>query len=507
MRLRFPGRYLFTILAVAAIAGLLPGQEAAKKPPDPLSEDNLMAVMHSISTLTLYDYVKDLSSEKYEGRLTGTPGYNEAAQWAADLFKRWNIKPAGDKGTYTQSFPNPYTLVLPGTEVSLQIPLANGDIIKKPYLFEDDFFPGSTSDSGTITAEVVYVGFGITAPELNYDDYKGIDVRGKLVLVEPEIPISADKEAEEFKRWRPYSFHDYKVKNAKSHGAAGMVYNYNIANPNCIFIKDFVLTYVSVAVVNDVFAGTDKKHNDLVERIRTAKEPVSFATGKTMTLRNTTEHHPEGIGANVIGWLEGSDPVLKNEAIIVGGHLDGLGRNPELMPGAHDNASAVAITLGVAEALGRNKIPLKRSVIFILFGAEEQGVKGSEYYLAHPVIPNDRVKGFLNLESVGRGERINAANGRNYPQLYEFIDRNNRKYIHRPVSPGNFNPNLARPRQDAAHFMWANVPTLSFGTSGGARLPYATYHTTHDSIEIITPDIMADLARLVFLSIVEMANN
>jgi Zn-dependent M28 family amino/carboxypeptidase len=167
----------------------------------------------------------------------------------------------------------------------------------------------------------------------------------------------------------------------------------------------------------------------------------------------------------------------------------------------------VAVTLGVAEALGRNKIPLKRSVIFILFGAEEQGVKGSEYYLAHPVIPNDRVKGFFNLESVGRGDRISAANGRNYPQLYEYVDRNNRKYIHRPVSPGNFNPNLARPRQDAAHFMWANVPTISFGTSGGARLPYATYHTTHDSIEIITPDIMADLARLVFLAIVEMANN
>ena len=92
MRLRFPGRFLFIILAIAAVTGLLPGQETARKPPDPLSEDNLMAVMHSISTLTLYGYVRDLSSEKYEGRLTGTPGYNKAAQWAADLFKSWNIK-------------------------------------------------------------------------------------------------------------------------------------------------------------------------------------------------------------------------------------------------------------------------------------------------------------------------------------------------------------------------------------------------------------------------------
>jgi hypothetical protein len=495
---------LFIILSVAA--GLLPGQETARKPPDPLSEENLMAVMHSITSQTLYDYVKELSSEKYGGRLTGTPGYNLSAQWAADLFKRWNIKPGGDKGAYTQSFPNPYTLVLPGSELSLHILMPNGDVIKRPYLFEDDYFPGSTSDSGAVTAEVVYVGYGITAPELNYDEYKGVDVKGKIVMMEPEVPVFPDREAEEFKRWRPYSFHDYKVKNAKAHGAAGMIYDYHIANPNSVFIKDFILTYVSPAVVNDIFAGTGKKHAALLDLMRSQRAPVSFATGKTVTLKNTTEHHAEGVGANVVAWLEGNDPALKNEAIIVGGHLDGLGRNPELMPGANDNASAVAVALGVAEALGRHAIPLKRSVIFILFGAEEQGVKGSEYYLAHPLIANDKVKGFINLEGVGRGERISGGGGKNYPQLWEFLDRNNRKYIHRPLSAG-FAANLARPRQDAAHFMWANIPTLSMGTSGGPRLNVATYHTTHDSIEIITPEIMMDLARLIFLSVVEMANN
>ena len=506
MNKRFAGQKPILLILILALAGFAAGQDTARKPADPSSEDSLLAAMHSISTLTLYDYVKDLSSEKYEGRLTGTAGYNKAAQWAADLFKRWNVKPAGSQGSYLQNFPNPYTLVLPGTEISLQIPVADRDVITKAYRLEDDFFPGSTSDSGAVTAEVVYVGYGITAPELNYDDYKTVDVKGKLVLMEPEIPVSPEREADEFKRWRPYSFHDYKARNAKAHGAAGMIYNYHIANPNCVFIKDFVLSYVSPGVVNDIFAGTGRKHDALVERIRSGKEPVSFATGRTVTLKNTTEHHQEGIGANVLAWLEGNDPVLKNETIIVGGHLDGLGRNPELMPGAHDNASAVAVTLGVAEALGRLGIPLKRSVVFILFGAEEQGVKGSEYYLAHPFVPNDKVIGFFNLESVGRGERINAGNGRNFPQLFEFIDRNNRKYIHRPVSPGNFNANLARPRQDAAHFMWANVPTISFGASGGSRLPYATYHTSRDTIDIITPDIMVDLARLVFLTVVEMAN-
>jgi Zn-dependent M28 family amino/carboxypeptidase len=164
------------------------------------------------------------------------------------------------------------------------------------------------------------------------------------------------------------------------------------------------------------------------------------------------------------------------------------------------------VTLGVAEALATSGFPLKRSVLFILFGAEEQGVKGSEYYVAHPVVPNDRVKAFINLESVGRGERITAgAGGKDYNQLWEYFDRNNRKYIHRPVSM-RFSANLARPRQDAAHFMWAGIPTVSFGTGGSKPLPFATYHTTRDTPEIITPEIMEDLARLVFLSVVELAN-
>ena len=491
--------FLLVIFPIAFLA------QTADTKTDVLSEEHLLEVMHSISSHTLLDYVKELSSEKYDGRLTGTPGYDRAAQWTIGLLKGWKIQPAGDHGAFTQNFPNPYTLVLPGAEVSLHIPLANGDVIKKHYVYEEDFFPGSTSDSGTVTAEVIYVGYGITAPELNFDEYQGQDVRGKIVLVEPEVPISPDKDPAEFKRWRPYSFHDYKVRNAKAHGAAGMIYDYHIANPNCVFIKDFILTYVGHEIVDDVFSGTGRKHDAALEKIRTIRTSVSFATGKVMSLKNVTEHHPEGVGANVIGYLEGSDPVLKNEAILIGAHLDHVGRNHLLMPGANDNASGVAVLLGVAEAVARSSIPLKRSIVFLLFGAEEQGVKGSEYYLAHPFIPNDRVKGFVNLESVGRGEKISGGGGKNYPELWEFFENDNRKYIHRPVIPG-FTANLGRPRQDAANFMWANIPTISFGTFGAPRPPYPIYHTPHDTPDILTPEIMEDLARLVFLATVEMAN-
>lgn len=505
MRYRSKAPYVVLVVLLLTATFALEAQERRDGPPQ-TSEQQLLSIMHGISSHTLLAYVEELSSEKYAGRLTGTPGYDESAKWAIGLFEKWKIGPAGDRGGYLQSFPNPYTLVLPGCELKVRVPVGNGRFIERPYEIETDYFPGSTSDSGEVTAEVVYAGYGITAPELGYDDYAGLDVKGKIVLVEPEVPVTPDKDPEVFKKWRPYSFHDYKVRNAREHGAAGMLYDYHIANPNAVFVKGLVLTYVGRTVVDDLFAPSGKKHQEVLQGIRQSLRPASFALGATVTMKNVTEHHPEGTASNVIARLEGSDPVLRNEVIIIGAHLDHLGYNPHLMPGAHDNASGIAVVMGVAEALSKLEVPPKRSVLFILFGAEEQGVKGSEYYVSNPVVPNDRVKAFLNLESVGRGERIGGGAGKNYPQVWTYVERANEKYIHRQISPGQTS-NLARPRQDAAHFMWAGIPTLSFGTSGAPRLPYATYHTSKDAPDIITPEIMEDLTRLVFLAVVDMAND
>jgi hypothetical protein len=452
----------------------------------------------------LYEYVCQLASERYEGRLTGTRGYREAARWAADLIKRWQIRPKGDNGTYFQDFANPYTLVLESGEVVLHIPVGGKDTVRKSYKYEEEFFPGSTSDAGSVTSEIVYVGYGITAPELNYDDYKGINVRGKIVMFEPEVPVSPDRSRELFMKWRPYSFHDYKMRNAFAHGAAGVLYNYHIVNPNCVFIKGLLVNYVGRAVINDVFKGTGKIRDTLLQVIRRELHPLSFNTGKRATITCVTEHHAEGIASNVIGFMEGNDPTLKNEVIIIGAHLDHVGMNHLLMPGANDNASGVAVLLGTAEALARVSGSLKRSVLFLLFAAEEQGVKGSEFYLAHPVVPSTSVKAFINLESIGRGERIQVGAGKNYPLLWQTVERNNGKYIHRVLSTDS-SANLARPRQDAAHFLWADIPTIGIGTYGSPPPPVATYHTTRDKPEYITPEILEDVARLMVLTIVEMA--
>jgi len=464
-------------------------------------ENEVLSIMHSISSYDLYNTIKELTSDKYYGRLTGTEGYNAAAEWLAGEFEECGIKPYGDNDTYYQWFDIPYILVFEGCETYLHIPVKGGEI-QKYYKYVSEFIPGSTSGSGEITAEVVYAGYGITAPELDYDDYKGINVKGKIILIEREVPVSDRKDPELFKKWRPYSFHQYKLKNAVEHGAKGMLYNYGpISNPNNAYDPGFIYSHVGDTVVSDLFAGTGKNHKETVEKIQEKLKPQSFETGKTVTIKNYTEYHPEGKGSNVIGLIEGSDPELKNEVIILGAHLDHLGRCYEIMPGANDNASGIAVLLEVAKALAKSPVALKRSVLFLAFGAEEQSIIGSKFYLEHPRFPLEKTVCLINMDGVGAGNKLNALAGENYPEIWKPIDQANQQYIHQSVRPTNF-PNLARPRLDAARFMWAGVPSISF-SAYGTRSPY---HVPHDNLEIITPEIMEDLAQLLFLAIIEIAN-
>ena len=484
---------------------MAPAQGQRGQAPPPLTdEQKLCAAMHLIESQTLYDYVKELTSEKFGGRLTGTPEFNASAEWVISLLKKWGVQPAGDKGTYLQAFPNPYTLVFKGGLLTMNIPVKDG-IIKKPYKYEEEFIPGGTTASGEVTAEVVFVGFGVTAPELAYDDYAGMDVKGKIVLMDPEVPMAASDTSEVFKKWRPYSFHQYKLENAVAHGAKAMIYNYGpIGNPNNSYREGFVYHHVGPAVVSDVFAGTGKTYAETMAKIRKELKPQSFATGKIMTIKNVAERHHEGIGYNVLGVIPGTDPALKDDVIILGGHLDHLGHCWELMPGANDNATAVAVGLGVAEAMAKSAIKPKRTVLFIFFGSEEQAVAGSDFYCEHPLYPLDRTLVFMNMEGPGMGDRINASGARTYPAFWSFIEKANDKYIHRIVSGGPASY-PGRPRQDSARFFWKGVPSLTFGASGKS-VPYATYHNTRDSLELVTPEIMEDIAQLFFMAIMDMSD-
>jgi hypothetical protein len=152
-----------------------------------------MNAFHSISSEEIREWVLEMSSEKYRGRLTGSPEFIECTKWAAGLFEEWGLKPGGDNGTYFQWFEKSYVDVKNSGSLSLEIPAADGTSLVKHYSFPDNYFPGSNSDSGTVTAEVVFVGHGVTAPELGYDDYEGIDVKGKIVLVKDDVPYRGEE--------------------------------------------------------------------------------------------------------------------------------------------------------------------------------------------------------------------------------------------------------------------------------------------------------------------------
>jgi hypothetical protein len=466
------------------------------------TEKELLNAMHSISSHDLLNYVAEICDDKYEGRLTGTEGYARCSEWLAAKFSEMGLTPAGDESMWFQWFNIPYTLVYPGCGVSLQIPLKGGGILQKQYRYIDEFMPGSTSGNGEISAEVVYAGYGITAPELDYDDYSGIDVRGKIILIEREAPVSPEAGPEKFNPWYTHSFHQAKLENAVKHGASGMLYNYGpIANPNNGYNENFIYVHIGDSVVKDIFSGTGKDHDDLVKKINRTLKPLSFNTKKTASLKMSTKHVPDGRGCNIIGELKGSDPALKDEVIIIGAHLDGLGKCWEIMPGANDNASAVAVMMGVANAMANSKIKMKRSVMFIAFGAEEQAILGSKAYLEHPLYRIEKSV-LINLDGVGIGQNIGASAGKNYPVLWSFIENTNNSYIHRELSTGYFS-NLGRPRLDAARFMSAGVPSLSFYTYGSDNY----YHLPTDDLKIIKPEIMEDMAQLLLVSVIRMANS
>ncbi len=463
-----------------------------------MDEREILDALHTISSHQLYEYVEILSSEKYEGRLTGTESYNATAQWVASVLNKYHLEPAGDDGTYFQHFKNPYTLVLDGGDVILHIPLKKGSL-NKSYMYEEDYYPGSTSASGAVTAEVVYVGYGITAPELGYDDYSSVNVRGKIVMMEREVPVSPNKDPKQFMKWRPYSFHQYKLRNAVKQGARGMLYCYHIVNPNNAYDENMIYAQVSNTITDDIFQGTGRKHKDVIQTIKKKLSPRSFATGKTATIRNTTEHHHEGIGINVMGYISGNDPQKKHETIVVGGHLDHLGLCHQMMPGANDNASAVAVMLELIKALSKVKDDLDRSVLVVFFGAEEQGVVGSKFFLENPIIPLDNIVCLLNMDGVGCGDKINGIAGKRFPKLWKIIEEANEQFIHRQIRPTEFS-NIARPRLDAARFMWKGIPSISFSVYGAPSY----YHSTKDDLSTITPEIMEDLAQLLFLAVYEL---
>ena len=470
------------------------------------AESKLLKQFHTITSEEMMSWIQKLCSPEFNGRLTGTPEFQASAAWVADRLKEWGIKPGGDAGSYFQWFDHPYTVINDIGSLTLNIPVSEGSIIKKSYYYPDDYYPGMNSGSGEITAEVVFVGFGVTAPELNYDDYKGIDVKGKIVIMNRDVPYT-DPRNPEYKKWVSYCYHQYKLENAVKHGAAGMLYiDGALANPNISYEPSIIVCGIGPQPLEDIFAGLKTSNKEITDKIIKTLKPGSFNTGKKVTIRANTTRHPEGKGCNVIGIIEGIDPVLKNEVIIIGAHLDAVGNAGKVVNGALDNGSGVVDIMGAAKAMAHSGIQLKRSVMFLFFGGEENGLLGSKLYTQKPVFKKERTVSYINLDMVGNGTGLAVSAGSTYKGLLTYFEQANTKYIHRTMQtsapvPGAF---YGRPRSDGVVFEMEGYRTMAIGTTNGYKKVY--YHLPGDDPDAITIDIMEDVAKMIFIALTNMAN-
>ena len=422
-----------------------------------------------------YEYIKELCKPEYEGRKTGFPSARQAAEWIGSKFVGWGLEPGGGNGSYIQEFP---MLVTQQRKVS-KLELRNGLFGPVEYQEGNDYIVYRNSGSGKIKAEVVFAGFGISEPEKGWDDYAGIDVQNKIALVYRGNPDDGQD-------WSVENDRNYRMNVAFLKGAAGLLVmssrQFPVSGPT-IRIKGYQpnlpAATVSRKLARDIFQGTMKNMDHTLEDLK--KSPQSFATGKTMKFETVFLKIEPGVGENVLGIIPGSDPELKNEYIVVGGHMDHNGLLPSghLYAGADDNASGTAVVMELARTLAESGRKLRRSVVFVGFGGEEQGLLGSLYFADYPTVPAEQICLMFNFDMEGQGDGGGSVGGRNYfPGIIGDVVDTLPDAVEKKLRVGR---GWGFGGSDHAPFIRQGIPALGFHSTG--RHPF--YHRVEDNIESI----------------------
>jgi len=429
----------------------------------------------------VYDVCRSLASDEFGGRLTGDSGYTKSAHWTAAIMKKNGALPFDAAAGYLQPFPAPYTLVH-SASMTISIPGAP----ERTLNAGKDFLPLLYTDSGTISGSMVFVGWGISAPELGYDDYAGLDVHGKVVLCFRGVPNREDSV------FQHYDEHRTRMQTAKSKGALALIYLYEtpIANPNGDFISGFYPSMISFGVANELLKERGWTAEALQDSLSRSRNTCSFPLAASIRYRVQATHHPDGIGYNVLGILEGSDPELKKECVIIGGHLDHCGTHVGLtFAGASDNASGSAVVMEILQAMAAGPRS-KRSVMFALFGGEEMGLLGSKHLAEHLPKQFTRYLAMLNFDMVGTGDGAWCGYSASPEWVKSILDEADRD-VH--ILRGSRAMGRVGVRSsDFAPFYLKGIPSYSFGSNG----PHLFYHEAGDKIYRINPDMLADMACL-----------
>lgn len=480
------------------------------------SDSQLMRASRAASTEGAAAHVAYLASDALLGRNTPSPGLDSAAAYIARQFRHAGLQPVD--GSWTQEL-RMQTIALGDTNaLSLTV---NGNAAD--FLIKDDFVPFDMTADRRVEGALVFVGYGITAPDKNYDDYGGMDVRGKIVVVFRHEPRESDttspfKGRKDADRWSLAT----KVKRAMELGAIGMfVVNeplshmaltprgYPWPSLSRIIPKDALpltlmaddhgkipVVHVGERVASALFGSIDALKK-IQQEIDSSLRPASFAVRGVQGMVRTSTVITIRRAVNVVGMLPGTDSTLRDAPVILGAHYDHVGYKKNspagtdsVFNGADDNASGTSALIEAAKAAGAMGTRPARPVLFIAFAGEEKGLFGSEWYVRHPLFPLARTRAMLNMDMVG----MNAPDS-----LLLIAEERHRSLedVARSQNSGSgftlVTSNLEGGGSDHMSFTKHNVPALFFHSG---LHPY--YHKVVDEASLLNPDKIARVAGLVF---------
>ena len=391
-------------------------------------EDRLKPALDAITPDGLLAHIKVLSSDEFEGRAPGTKGEELSLKYISDQFRSIGLKPGNPDGSFTQEVP------LAGIKSDPRmIFVVNGQSTELKY--PDDFVASSARLQPEIkinNSDIVFVGYGIVAPEYGWDDYKDVDVRGKTILMlindppipDPKDPSRLDEKMFKGKAMTYYGRWTYKYEIASQKGAAAAViihetepaaYPYSVVktswakenyeldapdkNKNAVQVRSWITLDVAKKLLTDCGQDFDSlKKAAITKEFRPVPLSAKVSVAIKQQLRSVKSR-------NVIGKFEGSDPKLKDEYVIYTAHWDHLGRHPELQGdqifnGAVDNASGDAAVIQLAAGFSKLNPPPKRSILFMCTTAEEANLLGAQFYATHPLYPLEKTLADINIDGV-----------------------------------------------------------------------------------------------------------
>ena len=477
------------LLAISAAVG-------QNTPPKPRAETRLgshlppaaIAAMQSIRPENIEQQVRFLSHDLLEGRGTGQRGGDIAAEYIATQFALYGLKPAGDKGSYLQKVP--MVGISPAADTRFEFVPEHGQIVDLKPLEQYVAYDQTQQPESTIDAEIVYVGYGIEAPEYNWDDYKGVDVKGKVLLMLVNEPPSDDPKFFTGKALTYYGRWVYKYEEAARKGAVGaiLIHREDMASYPWEVVRNSFSGEKSFLKLD----GTPKLKSAAWIHLDVARKLASDAgmnLDKMMTDAQSRDFKPVAMkirlsahmvskirpfeSNNVVALLPGSDKDLKNEGVFYTAHYDHFGIRPDIkgdniFNGAMDNATGCGIVLEIARVYAQAAQKPRRSIYFSAVTAEEQGLLGSEYLGKHPPIPAGKISLDLNYDDVkplGAAEEVEVSGAERttfYP-VVEAIAQDFRFKIRPDARPeaGHYY------RSD--HFSLARVGIPSFSINEGMK--------------------------------------